>query len=395
MPQSAPPVKQDPLNTLALKLRAASPRGAKLSKERKQFNKLVKDIDALRAALTQWREFVPTLHNRVTSKIGPLAARFRERRVQLVMILSRAIDGQELSKRQKTKAIEILHWHLSEILVAEPDEDLIALYDKYADIGFEEQQAAEADFLRTMANEVFGLDLDEEEDPSTLTSEDFAHVIAAKLEAEHQSDTARRAATPKQSAKAQAQEALRHQLAQGASQAVREIYRKLASELHPDREPDENERLRKTTLMQQANQAYATSDLLTLLGLQLQTEQLDSAALNSLARERLLQYNHLLADQCQQLRTELEDLIAPFAMNRVGGTGELTPDAVERALDREARDLKRAAKDCEADIAHFQDMRNIKHALNAYQLGDLDAEYASPLDDILFEAPLPPRRRRR
>ena len=395
MPQSAPPPKLDPLNALAVTVRAASRRGAKLSKERKQFNKLVKDIDALRAALTQWREFVPTLHNRVTTKIEPLVARFRERRVQLVMVLSHAIDGRELSKRQKTKAIEILHWHLSEILAAGPDKDLIALYDKYADIGFEEQQAAEADFLRTMANEVFGLDIDEVEDASTLTAEDFEQLMTAKIEAEQQSETARRAATPKQSAKAQAQEALRHQLAQGASQAVREIYRKLASELHPDREPDEDERARKTALMQQANQAYASSDLLTLLGLQLQTEQLDSTALNSLARERLLQYNHLLADQCRQLRTELEDLIAPFAMNRVGGTGELTPDTVVRALDREARELKRWAKDCEADIAHFQDMRNIKHALNAYQLGDLDADYASPLDEIFFEIPSPPPRRRR
>ena len=374
MSQSAPPEKQDPVNALAVKLRAASPRGVKLSKERKQFNKLVKDIDALRAALTQWREFVPTLQARVSSEIEPLVAGFRECRVQLVMVLSRAIDGKELGKRHKTKAIEILHWHLSEILAAGPDADLIALYDKYAEVGFEQQRVIEADFLRSMANEVFGLDIDQQQDTSILTAEDLAHVIAAQLDAEHQAGTARRAGTYKQSAKAQAQEAVRHQLAQGASQAVREIYRKLASQLHPDREPDEDERVRKTALMQQANQAYASSDLLTLLGLQLQTEQLDSAALGSLARERLLQYNHLLADQCQQLREELADLTAPFAMNMAGGMDDPTPGAVARALDREARELKRQAKDCATDIAHFQDMRNIKHALNAYQLGDLDAE---------------------
>ena len=395
MSQPAPDQKQDPLNTLALSLRAASPRGAKLSKEQKQFNKLVKDIDALRASLNQWRAFVPVLQNRVSTEIEPLMARYREHRVQLVMRLSQAIDGHELAKRQKAKAIEILHWHLGEILAAGADEELIALYDKYADTRFEEEQAAEAEFLRDMANDVFGLDLDDEEAAETLTADDLAFLIEEKLEAQHQADQTHRTTPRKKSAKAQAQEDLRQQLAQSASQAVREIYRKLASELHPDREPDHDERLRKTALMQQVNEAYASSDLLTLLGLQLQTAQLDATTLAGLARERLLQYNHLLAEQCQQLRGELDDLIAPFAMGMVGGRGEITPDAVARALDREARDLKRAAKQCEADVAHYRDMRNIKASLNAYRLGDLDGDYDAALDEIFFEAPPPPRRRRR
>ena len=394
MTQAPPTHKPDPLQTLALTLRAATPRGAKLSKEQKQFNKLVKDIEALRASLAQWQEFVPVLQSRVAAEIDPLVARFRERRIELVMLLSKAIDGQELSRRQKTKAIEILHWHLSEILEIEPDDELIALYDKYAQTSFEEEQVAEADYLRDMASDVFGLDLSEDDAGETLNADDLAHLIAEKLEAEQQAYSARRKAGSKTSGKAQAQETLRQQVAQGASQAVREIYRKLASELHPDREPDENKRLHKTTLMQQANEAYANSDLLTLLGLQLQIAQLDTAALGSLARERLLQYNHLLKEQCQQLRAELDRLIAPFAMNLGGGGGTISPDTVARSLEREARDLKRAAKECEADIAHYRDIRNIKDSLNAYRLGQLDGDDDLGLDEILFDAP-PPRRRRR
>ena len=383
----------DPLNTLALTLREVSPRGAKLSKEQKQFTKLAKDIEALRARLTHWREFVPVLQNRVISDIEPLIAQFRTRRVHLVMLLSQAIDGRELAKRQKVKAIEIVHWHLTEILADGPDAELIALYDKYAQTSFEEQQVAEADYLRDMASDVFGLDLDADAEP--LKPDALAHLIAEKLEAEHLADSARRRAGYKKSTKGQAQENAREQLAQGASQAVREIYRKLASELHPDRELDHNERLRKTTLMQQANEAYANSDLLTLLGLQLQTAQLNPTSLSSLARERLLQYNHLLAEQCQQLRSELDALIAPFAMNMVDDHREITPDAVARALDREARDIKRSTTECEMDIAHFQDIRNLKETLNTYRLGQLDGDYGSPLDEIFFEAPPPPRRRRR
>ncbi len=385
----------DPVRALAVKLRAASARGTKPSKEQKQFNQLVKDIDALRTSLAQWHEFVPVLQRRVTMEIEPLVARYREHRVQLVMLWNRAIDSKELGKRQKTKAVEILRWHLSEILADGPDEELIALYDQYGDVSFEEEQAMDAELLHSMAGEVFGIEFDEDDDASALTEEELARAIAEKLEAERELHAGRSRAGHKKSAKAQAQETLYEQLALGASNAVREIYRKLASELHPDREPDADERTRKTTLMQQANQAYAASDLLTLLGMQLQLEQLDPATLSGLVRERLLQYNYLLADQCQQLRHELAELSAPFAMSIEDGARELTPEAVGRALDREARDLKRAAKDCEADVAHFRDMRNIKAALNSYQLGDLATDYPSPLDDLFLEVPPTSRRGRR
>ena len=49
------------------------------------------------------------------------------------------------------------------------------------------------------------------------------------------------------------------------SQSIREVYRKLAGALHPDRESDPQERERKTALMQRVNQAYAKNNLLQLL----------------------------------------------------------------------------------------------------------------------------------
>ena len=42
------------------------------------------------------------------------------------------------------------------------------------------------------------------------------------------------------------------------SLSIREVYRKLVSALHPDREPDPQERARKTALMQRVNQAYGS-----------------------------------------------------------------------------------------------------------------------------------------
>jgi len=98
---------------------------------------------------------------------------------------------------------------------------------------------------------------------------------------------------------------MREQAAQGASRAMREVFRKLASELHPDREPDPDERVRKTVLMQRVNQAYAAGDLLALLELQLSIEQIDASTLAGIAQDRLAHYNHVLEAQLQSLQDEL------------------------------------------------------------------------------------------
>ena len=94
---------------------------------------------------------------------------------------------------------------------------------------------------------------------------------------------------------------------------MREVFRKLVSELHPDRETDPVEYARKTEAMQRVNQAYKAGDLLALLEMQLRIEQIDPAALAGLAEERLRHYIHVLEEQSRRLRDELAEFVAPFA----------------------------------------------------------------------------------
>lgn len=76
--------------------------------------------------------------------------------------------------------------------------------------------------------------------------------LESQFRAQHeagQGQTAPRKKTAKQLARDAQREAEEKQM----SQSIREVYRKLASALHPDREPDPVERQRKTELMQRAN----------------------------------------------------------------------------------------------------------------------------------------------
>jgi hypothetical protein len=52
--------------------------------------------------------------------------------------------------------------------------------------------------------------------------------------------------------------------------------------------------------------------------------------------------------------------------------GALTQEAAERAIAREARELKRAIKAYEAELGYFRDVRTIKLVLDDYRLGELD-----------------------
>ena len=102
--------------------------------------------------------------------------------------------------------------------------------------------------------------------------------------------------------------------AQQATQSVREIYRKLASALHPDRETDERQRAEKTALMQRVNQAYAANDLLALLELQLEIEQIDASHAATASAQRLKHYNKVLSEQLAELKSQVDDVEMGFRM---------------------------------------------------------------------------------
>ena len=394
-PPSSPntPDTPDPSTTLVAHVRAASSGAAQLSKEQKQFNQLVKKVDKLRHSLGMWHEFVPLYARQLATKIRPLHVRVRARHMEMAMVLDRAIDGPALSKRQRAKAVDLLLWQLSDLLDDEEDPALVALYDKHSTVSFADEAQHGLDVMRSFASDVLGVELDDDDEIDT--PEELAAALDEAIRAQRSEQAESAARKRRKSAQAVAQEAQRAQAAEGASRAVREIYRKLASELHPDREPDAAERQRKTALMQQVNQAYAASDLLTLLGLQLSIEQIDASALTTLARDRLLHYNLVLKEQVRQLEQELEDIKIHYEVN-LGerSSPHLVPAVVSHRLDQDVRELKRTLRQLDVDLVEMRDIERLKSTLKDYRIGQFAEDYFDPFDDALFDDP-PPRRRQR
>jgi hypothetical protein len=356
-----------------------------LSPSQRKFNQLIERLTLKRRELAEWRAFRQVYHQQLADHYQPAVERLRERQIDLVRLLDRTMDGTALGKRERAKVRDMLARLLSPLIEASPDPELVRLHDKYADRSFGDEQRDQLEVMRTLASEAFGVDV------TGYTGGESPEELARWLDEQVRAGDPQPRQRPrrkKKTAKTIAREALREQAAEGATRAVREVFRKLASELHPDRESDPAEHARKTELMQRVNRAYKAGDLLALLELQLSIEQIDPAAFAGLAEERLRHYIHVLEEQSRRLDDELAEVMAPFAMAVEGySTRKLSPAAVQRALAADIREIEGVVRSLKADLDRLQDIQTLKRTLRDYQI--------DPFDDLDFGMPMEFKARRR
>ncbi|KQP14107.1 J domain-containing protein [Pseudorhodoferax sp. Leaf267] len=291
-------------------LTIAQPAAAKLSPAQKKFNSLVKRIAEQRELLAQWELAVPLYRERRTREFSPLLDEYRVLNVQMVRTLHEAFGRKGLTKTERATIGALITDLAGSLADSAPDEALRAemkqRYNDHAGTDFDDDGAEGDAMARQMARELFGMDIPDDLDMNS--PEELMRHIEQQMRAEAEAAPARPAKKPGKREQQAAEQA------QQANQSLREVYRKLASALHPDREPDPAERARKTALMQRVNDAYANNRLLELLQLQLEAEQIDPAQLASLSAERLKHYNHVLAEQLDGLRHEVAASEGAFVM---------------------------------------------------------------------------------
>ena len=381
-----------------------------LTREQKQFNKLIAQIAATRHELAQWREFVDEMRRLHAAKITPLQTEMRQKRLLLLALYDLAMDGTLLNQRERLKLADIICALVRELVAEEEAPELVRLYNKYSEISYADEQEFESEFMTEMASEIFGIKLDKDDVAGSHL--DTAQRIAEKVEQAEAARTARREARaqkkklkdPKVAEREEQRAEAREQATQHATQSLREVYRKLASELHPDREPDAVERERKTVLMQKVNKAYSDGDLLTLLELQLEIEQINPDHLAGMARERLLRFNAVLTEQLQRLREALEETIAPFVMMASPyapyAQRLVTPQAIQQSLNAEVENLIEALGAVNADLYDHADTKNLKRVLKHYRMGTFDRDAGDAVAELqelmaMAQPVTRPKRRRR
>ncbi len=113
-------------------------------------------------------------------------------------------------------------------------------------------------------------------------------------------------------------------------QSIRSIYIPLVKKLHPDREPDEAEKIRKTEILKKLTEAYEKKDLVALLMLQseYQLKQDENDKIKDLAA-----YNKILEEQVTQLEEEYSALYA------VIGKQELSEKSLKKLIKSRKKEL--------------------------------------------------------
>lgn len=341
-----------------------------LSPEQKRFTKLTQQIDQARDKLAAWHSNLPPFFSAMREQSRPLAENLQQLHTTWVHELDRLLGQKGWSKRERALMQELLcegAWHLLEGM-DDPDPAIQAIFDKYAETPFADVQAQDHQNFINMVERMSGVDLGD--DAHELSEEElFARARQGMAELEDElaprsAHEAHEAATHAQAARPTKAQAKKQAEAELTAQSLREIYRKLASALHPDREPDPDKRATRTALMQRANQAYAQKDLLTLLSLQLETAQINHSDLAATAPARLKLYNKALAEQLADIQGQIKHIEYGLRLDfDLPPNMALDPTRLVKVLDRQIKQLKQSQDNFQLDLFAFEDKQSTKQWL--------------------------------
>lgn len=278
----------------------AQPSRPQLSKEQKKFNTLMEKLETKRTLLQQWLEVWTTSEQIWNAELLPLFIQQEENDLDRLRLLDQAHDQFRLSKKDRATLQEIIFELITGLMAQGREEELKQLYFKYTGNDYDDDEREAAEMLRASLEEKLGIDLGDDVDLNS--PEDVIHLFGEHFKAQDEA-----AQVNQEPRKPSASDIRREQEQAESSQSVREIYRKLASALHPDREQDATERDRKTALMQRVNDAYARNDLLALLQMQMEIEQIDQEHIDNISEKRLKHFNLILRDQLTELEDEIHD----------------------------------------------------------------------------------------
>lgn len=321
---------------LQISARAGS---AALTPEQKRFNTLIRQIDQARRRLATWQEQTPLYAQAYTQLIVPLMKDLAAEQRSWAFGLDRLLAQPGWTRAERDTLRELLCDAAAELLSEDegdaPDAALKALFDKHAEVDFDTEQQQSRLALKDMVETVTGMDLGDDDIASD------ADLFKRMQQHLADDDAAAQAEEPPRRRRKSKALQQREAEAQLATQSVREVFRKLASALHPDRESDDSARQAKTALMQKANQAYAANDLLTLLELQLQVEQVDAGHIAQASTQRVRHYNKVLAEQLDELKAEIDRVEMGFRMDfgLEPGLG-LNPNKLFGSIEAQARDMR-------------------------------------------------------
>lgn len=356
------------------------------SPEHKRFKTLLEKTDKARLRLQQWQDQLPLFAQSWRERMGPETQRLAQARQAWALEMEQLLLGRKWSKADAETLRRALV-DLCDTLLQDDagNEDLKALFNRHSDVDYDSQGQEELETMKEMLERMSGMDLGDEAPESAdellqRAHEQMAQRVAEEREARTAAEDEHKPPRGRKPGKATtaAQQAAEAD-AQQASKTVREVFRKLASALHPDRiaaDASTEQRALSTRLMQQANAAYQADDLLALLTLQLQIEQVNTAEAAQMAATQVRHFNKVLAEQLRELEAEIEDRQETFELSYgLMAQRKLDPLQLGKVLAEAVRDAQEAQASLAAERRTLSGdpagaKRHLKHLRALHRMDD-------------------------
>ena len=292
--------------------------------EQQRFQFLIRQIEDTRKAFSDREKRIEAFRQLRVQKLQPVRASLTRALRETIFAIDRLLDQRGWSRAEQAALRNILTGTAEVVIeVAGEDPEIKAVFNKHSNVDFDTAKDEDIQRLKAEAEAFTGFDLGGDE--GIRSEEDLVQRLYKEMAA---SETAAR---PSKRGEDNAQR---------TRQALRDIYRKLASAVHPDRESDAARRAEKNELMQRINQAYAANDLLSLFEIQIEIDQLDPEQIGNLGTQRLRHYNRLLSEQLEQLRSKLHALEASAGADDADFDDGFDARTLEMRLRRQARGLR-------------------------------------------------------
>jgi hypothetical protein len=367
-----PPDAATSLSALMVQPSAQAP----LTPAQQRFNDLLARIEGLSGLIQRleaWSDRHRYTHIQALRESVQLAQSHRK---SLLLFVHERLQTADLTDRQQRMARGMVRG-LIDYLAPMADPQVQALADVYVSEEDEQEAAQEqaeaAQRLRESIEQALGQPI--EKPDQYQTPEEMMQAGMRQWQRQQEADEQRKAAkraarkaqkqAQKKSAAAEKGEVPATALRElDAKSAIRTIYRQLASALHPDREPDEQERLRKTALMSEVNAAYEKNDLTTLLRLQMQVTQVNSQSSARMADDKLIAMSLLLKEQVTALEDDLDQLESRLSRELcVPVRADADEAALSLSLQRIQADQRHSADSLAADLRRIQNDAEFKRWL--------------------------------
>ena len=333
------------------------PTVAHLSNAQKKFNLLLEQIAAARASVAIWTTETQRLRERhmleVVAQAKPLQALQMLLGLQLDALLLSPPPGLKMTVKRQRALTDYLLQLVYTLLEADTDNaEIHALHDRHSEDDLAsiraEEREIDMEIAEDMLSNLYGEEMVDKEGVA-----DFEELIQRTHERVEQHAPPPR----KRNKREQASDARRKAETDALTQSLREIYRKLASSLHPDRESDSELRAQKTELMQRINIAYQNKDLLALLTLQMEVEQISSASLGDVPVPRLAQYNQILREQLDTLKSQEQALVQTLVDVFEPNANRRAPVAqdFDRVIDEQKKHLRSVQQQVERITNELKD----------------------------------------